>query len=281
MPDTAPSDTLTGEIAAENITLRRLADDPRWLMWLCFALLVATGWGTLFAMAPASAPGSLAYDLLVSLCRVDGSGFGANVFAASIVMWLAMTFAMMLPSAAPMVSVYMDIAAAARDKKMPVVHPGLLVAGYLAVWFGFSLTAAGFQAALHEGGALDGADRLINPFFAGVVLAGAGLYQFTPLKNACLTKCRRPMGYFLANWTQQPMGVFRMGVTQGIACFGCCWALMAVMFAAGLMNLSWMAVLGLIMVLEKTLKNPVLLVKTTGAVLIIAGAATMATGHLL
>ncbi len=172
--------------------------------------------------------------------------------AIHMAMWVAMVFAMMLPSAAPMISTYMDIAEAARRKAIPVAQPAVLAAGYLVVWLSFAIAAGSLQARF---------DVPQIPGGTGVLLLVAGLWQFAPVKHACLTRCRAPMPYFLAHWSEQPGDVFRMGLRQGLYCLGCCGALMMLMFAAGAMNLLWMAVLGLVMILEKTMARP----QTAGA----------------
>jgi predicted metal-binding membrane protein len=110
---------------------------------------------------------------------------------------------------------------------------------------------------------------------AGALFIAAGLYQFTPLKHACLTKCRAPMPYFLSHWTERASGVFRMGVEQGLACLGCCWAVMLLAFIAGTMNLAWMTLVGVLMILEKTLPAPRPLVSGLGAGLAGAGIAML------
>ena len=178
-----------------------------------------------------------------------------------------MTLAMMIPSAAPMISTYLDIAEAAAVKRMAIVSPVVLVAGYAAVWVMFALAAALAQWAVLAAGYAG----LFQGRLAGLVLIAAGAYQFTTLKHACLSRCRMPMPYFLAHWTDRPVGVFRMGVNQGMNCFGCCWALMSLSFVAGLMNLVWMGFLGAVMVLEKSLPQPKALSYGLGLGLIVAG----------
>jgi predicted metal-binding membrane protein len=143
----------------------------------------------------------------------------------------------------------------------------VLVAGYAAVWAIFALAAALAQWAVLAAGYAG----LFQGRLAGLVLIAAGAYQFTTLKHACLSKCRMPMPYFLAHWTDRPVGVFRMGVNQGMNCFGCCWALMSLSFVAGLMNLVWMGFLGAVMVLEKSLPQPKALSYGLGLGLIGAG----------
>jgi predicted metal-binding membrane protein len=207
-------------------------------------------------------------DILRLLCSPQSSLRGDHI-ASRFAMWSAMALAMMLPSAAPMLSTYLDIAETARAKAISVVSPYVLAMGYIAVWLAFAAAAAiaqGFTNPVPDG-------RL-----AGMLFIAAGLYQFTPLKHACLTKCRQPMLYFLANWTERPSGVFWMGMEQGLACLGCCWAVMLLAFTAGAMNAAWMAGLGLVMILEKVLPSPRILVSGFGAGLAGAGLVMLMTG---
>jgi predicted metal-binding membrane protein len=235
--------------------LLRSLDQPRRLIWAAFGAIVAAGWGTLLGADPVAA------DLWRSLCGPAQAGAGYHM-----AMWVAMVFAMMLPSAAPMISTYMDIAEAARRKAIPVARPAVLASGYLVVWLGFALAAGYLQASI-DVPQIRGA--------TGVLLLLAGLWQFAPVKHACLTRCRAPMPYFLAHWSERPEDVFRMGLRQGLYCLGCCGALMMLMFAAGAMNLLWMAVLGLVMILEKTMARPQKLVQMVGAALVLLGLAQL------
>ena len=268
---TAPNDDYY-----QGSLLRRCVDDPRPLAWAGLGVLAISGWLFLFVMSAAQT-GSDSYvlQLIASLCAVSDSGWTASDLMVSMIMWTAMAFAMMLPAGAPLLSTYLDISGAARTKDMEVVSPVVLIAGYISVWIGFAVAAAFAQWALVETGALNGDMKLINPMVAGVVLVGAGAWQFTTVKHNCLTKCRRPFTWFMANWRDDEAGVFKLGVEQGIVCLGCCWALMAVMFVAGLMNLAWMAGLAMVMVLEKVIPNPRPLVYGTGVILILGGAAML------
>ncbi|MGE4249917.1 MAG: DUF2182 domain-containing protein [Parvibaculaceae bacterium] len=238
--------------------LRHSTSRPHLAMALCLAAIMAVSGFTLWMSADASPAGWLSV-----ICR-PAADAGFPQIAA---LWLAMTLAMMIPSAAPMLSTYLDIAEAAAAKEMRIASPFWLAAGYGVVWIGFAFAAAFLQwTALAAGmtGELEGR-------FAGLVLIGAGAYQFTGLKQACLSKCRAPMSYFMAHWSDRPSGVLRMGVDQGAHCFGCCWALMALSFVAGLMNVLWMGFIGMVMVLEKTLPEPRPLSYGLGAGLIGAG----------
>jgi predicted metal-binding membrane protein len=166
-------------------------------------------------------------------------------------MWGAMTLAMMLPSAAPMILTYAEIADTAAAKSQPVVSPFVIAAGYTAVWFGFAALATVAQLALTRAAVLDAGMASASGLFSGAILIGAGAYQFSALKHACLTQCRHPFPFFFANWQTTPRGVFRLGMKQGLYCLGCCWAMMLVMFAVGVMNVIWMAALGIVMAIEK------------------------------
>jgi predicted metal-binding membrane protein len=238
--------------------LRNLADGPRAVLWLSLGTLVAAAW--LFV---AAAPG----ELLAAIC---GPSARAPDAALTILMWSAMSLAMMLPVAAPMLSTYLDIAETARAKSIAVVPAAVLAAGYATVWLAFALVAGVAQA--KAGGFARGAA------VAGVILMAAGLYQFAPLKHACLDKCRRPMPFFLSRWSERPIDVFKMGIEQGLSCLGCCWVLMVLSFVTGAMNLTWMALLGAVMILERTVLEPRVLVYGVGAGLIGAGGLLIAGG---
>ncbi|MEM7425765.1 MAG: DUF2182 domain-containing protein [Pseudomonadota bacterium] len=264
----------------QGTALRRLVEDPRPLAWGGLFLVAGAGWAFLSAMATLQGAPSDSHliRLLVSLCTVSPGDWGIADFAAATVMWSAMAFAMMLPAGAPLLSTYLDISGAARLKNMEVVSPVVLIAGYVSVWLIFALLATAVQWGLVSARALTGELALLNPVLGGTVLIGAGLWQFTPVKHDCLTKCRRPFTWFMANWRDDEAGVFKLGFQQGVFCLGCCWALMAVMFVAGLMNLAWMAVLAVLMVLEKVIPNPRPLVYGTGIALVIGGGIMFARG---
>jgi predicted metal-binding membrane protein len=237
------------------------------LGWLWLAVMVAAwaargeagalgpGMGILDLLARRDGVDLIGRALVEVLCRpgfgAQGSsetaGQGALVFA----MWSAMTLAMMLPTAAGMIVTYAQIADTAARKAEPAVSPLVLMVGYVSVWLGFALLATLLQAALTRAALLDSAMASANPLFSGAVFIGAGAYQFTALKHACVRRCQRPFPFFFANWSSEPRGVFRLGVRQGLFCLGCCWAAMLAMFAVGVMNVVWMAALGAVMTLEK------------------------------
>ncbi len=238
-PSTGPS------VAAVATALSR----PRLIAVLCMAVLTASGWGYLLFVAMQQAPAGMA-GLLDAMCRAVPIGATGASIAIVGAMWVAMTLAMMLPTAGPMILTYGEIAETALRKSERIVSPHVLIAGYLTVWFGFAAVATAAQVGMMSLVAWPGAAGIAMPASAALFLA-AGLYQFSALKQACLRACQRPFSFFFLNWTDRPGGVFRLGLRQGLYCLGCCIAMMLLMFAAGAMNVVWMALLGLVMLIEK------------------------------
>jgi predicted metal-binding membrane protein len=247
---------------------------PKALAIACIAVLVAGGWIYL-ALALAGMGGG---TVLEALCQpMSGtSGFGAAQAALLLVMWCAMALAMMLPTAAPMILTYADIAETAAAKGEPAASPLILTAGYVAVWLGAAVLLAALQLTFARLSLLDPAMRSASPLFSGAVFVAAGAYQFSALKHACVTQCQRPLPFFFANWTARPRGVFRLGMRQGLYCLGCCWAMMLLVFVLGVMNLVWMAALGTVMTIEK-INTTARFSHALGVVFIAVGAVFVAT----
>jgi predicted metal-binding membrane protein len=176
----------------------------------------------------------------------------------------------MLPSAGPMILTYADIAETAARKGEPIVSPLLIAAGYSLVWLGFAAVATLAQFVFTRAALLDTGMASASGLFSGAIFIAAGLYQFSALKHACLRQCRLPFPFFFAHWQTTARGVFRLGLQQGLYCLGCCWAMMLVMFAVGVMNVIWMAALGIVMTLEK--------IASGSRFTYVAGAALIAVG---
>jgi predicted metal-binding membrane protein len=253
------------ELAKGIRLLRSFTNHPARLIWTMIVLAATVALWSLH-IAGGGGPGRW-IALLDQLCRIGEPQRNVAGFAAAFSLWATMSLAMMLPSALPMISAYLDISDAARCGNKTVVPAGYLVAGYLAVWLIFAAAAAVLQTMVE----LTPAMALANGEHAALLLLLAGLYQFAPLKHACLSKCRAPMPYFLAHWSDRAPHMFGMGVEQGALCLACCWALMLLMFVAGLMNVMWMAALAVLVALEKTLPAPQALVYGSGAGLAAAG----------
>lgn len=171
---------------------------------------------------------------LRDICRLPVEAVGLG---GAVAMWLIMSAAMMLPTALPAFATHDDIA-----DTQGTGGGAHLVAGYVAVWVGFSGMAAICQLVLSRAGVLDGV------WLAVVLLTLAGAYQFSAIKDACLSKCRQPLTFFMSHWDEGPL---RMGVRLGATCLGCCWALMALGLIGGAMSLGFMALATLLMTLEK------------------------------
>ena len=171
--------------------------------------------------------------------------------ALMFAMWVVMMTGMMLPSATPTVMLYAAMVRkhAERGSVLPAVW--IFASGYLLVWAGFSLFAVLLQAALEHTGLLTPMLESASSRLTGVLLLAAGLYQLTPLKDACLSKCRDPVQFFMLHWRAGAAGALRMGITHGAYCVGCCWVLMLLLFAVGVMNLAWVALIAAFLLLEK------------------------------
>ena len=186
----------------------------------------------------------------------------------AFVMWVVMMAGMMSPSVVPVLLVVARAAAARGDSSRTAVVFG---AGYFAVWAGFSTVATLAQWMLHNAALLSPSMAAASPRVAGIVLVVAGLYQMTPEKRACLQHCRNPIDFLMMHWRPGAAGSFGLGVHHGWYCLGCCWALMTVLFALGLMNLMWVAAISAVILLEKTAWGGVVLARVTGALLILTG----------
>ena len=187
------------------------------------------------------------------------------------VMWAVMMFAMMLPSVTPTVMIYERVRAKRAEAGRPFVPTGGFVAGYLLVWVGFSLVATALNWWLHTSGELSSMMGRVAPMIGGILLVVAGLFQWTPLKNACLEHCRSPMGFLMTHWREGGIGALRMGLHHGAYCLGCCWMLMALLFVLGVMNLPWVAALTIVVLAEKVLPAGLYLSRALGIGLIAWG----------
>ena len=166
-------------------------------------------------------------------------------------MWAVMMTAMMLPAAAPLISLYATAARARGDAAHLAAHMYALGAGYLLVWALFSAAATGLQRLLASALLLTPMMEAASPSIAAAILAVAGVYQMTPLKRACARACRSPLGLMLQRWRSGAAGAFRLGVEHGSYCLGCCWALMLILFAGGVMNLTVILALTVWVLVEK------------------------------
>ncbi|WP_211100016.1 DUF2182 domain-containing protein [Acuticoccus kandeliae] len=186
-------------------------------------------------------------------------------------MWWVMMVAMMVPSAAPAVLLYASLARKRAATSAPYASASIFLAGYLAVWAGFSAIATALQWALERLGTVTGMMEIVSAPIAAGVLIAAGLYQLTPYKEVCLRHCQSPLTFLIHHWRRGPAGAFRMGAEHGLFCLGCCWFLMALLFVGGIMNLLWIAGIAIYVGIEKLSAGRPWLTKVSGVALVLAG----------
>lgn len=203
--------------------------------------------------------------------RPDPSIWPAASLLPLFLMWLVMMAAMMLPSAAPMILTFAAVARNRRQHQRPYVPVAVFASGYLAVWGGFSAAATVAQWLLHRAALLSPMMVSSSAWLGGVLLLLAGVFQFTPLKRSCLTRCRAPLEFITTRWREGWPGAFAMGLEHGLFCTACCWALMALLFVLGVMNLLWIAVLTILVGLEKILPGRLLVTRGSGLLLALWG----------
>ncbi len=231
------------EAPAATDRVPQLPTRDRAVIWFGLLALSALAWLYLARMPMAAGDfGPVGARMLAALPAATADA------SITFMMWAVMMVAMMIPSAGPTIATY---AAIARPRPgFRAVHVWMLVGGYVAAWTAFSAVATVLQIALQRGAVLSGA-ATATPFAGAAILAAAGLYQFTPLKDSCLSGCQSPIGFFMTHWRTGAIGALRMGARHGLICIGCCSMLMALLFVAGVMNLTWVALISVLVLLEK------------------------------
>jgi predicted metal-binding membrane protein len=195
-----------------------------------------------------------------------------------LVMWVIMMAAMMLPTAAPAILLFAAMSRRHREQRSPLAPTAVFGLGYLLVWTGYSLLATAAQWGLHSAALLSPMMVNTSPVLGGVLLLAAGIFQWTPLKYACLAHCRSPLGFFMTNWREGTSGALLMGLRHGSYCVGCCWVLMALLFVTGVMNLLWVAAMAVFILAEKVLPHGQLVGRVAGGMLVLAGLWVAVTG---
>ena len=225
--------------------------------------LSVVGWALIiWSVANMSSP-------IVALMMPMDAAWAVKEFIAVWLMWAVMMGAMMLPSAIPMIVIHKRVS----EKRDPQTFSAnrWFLAAYLLIWAIFCVAASFLQWGFQSAGILSHMLKLQGNLVGGAILIAAGFFQLTPLKAACLHKCRTPMGILLTDWRSGRAGAFGMGLRHGGYCVGCCWALMVVLFVAGVMNLATIAVLSGIVALEKLAPRGELFAKLGGIALIAWG----------
>ncbi len=223
--------------------------------------LSVVGWGLL---------AWIAFDMghpVAQLTMPTSSAWQWDNLLAIWCMWAVMMAAMMLPSALPMVLAFVSLCRRNGENS----RSRNFVVAYLLVWFAFSMVATGLQWLLQAAGLVSPMIVSTSAALTGALLLVAGAYQFSPLKRTCLANCRTPMGFLIGEWRGGQSGAFMMGLRHGLFCLGCCWALMALLFVGGVMNLAWIAALSIAVAIEKLMPQGQRLAALLGLGLIAAG----------
>ena len=232
------------------------------MLWGALAIVTALSWIVLgrLPMSPSS---------------MNGTNWSLRDCWLVFAMWTVMMAAMMLPSAGPMIEMYARIA---RQRTAAIGSAWLFAAGYLIAWTGFGAAITLVEYPLERSRIIGDAMRM-KPAAAGLLLIATGIYQLTPLKEACLTQCRSPLGFFMSKWRSGGRGALMMGLDHGAFCIGCCWLLMALMFVAGAMNLAWAIALTIFVLLEKASPWGDTLARISGFAMVASGIALALLGH--
>jgi predicted metal-binding membrane protein len=251
----------------QRIAISPLPLSDRLAVWGGLALITVLAWVYLLRM-PMSAGGDMSGMPGMKMAISQPHPWMLADVATAFAMWTVMMVAMMVPTASPMVTIY------ARTVRARGAHAGLKIAmfvsGYIVAWTIFSAAATLIQLALQKT-ALISANLAVAPVVGGAILIAAGFYQVTPFKQVCLRHCRSPLGFFMTQWREGASGALTMGLKHGAFCVGCCWMLMGLLFAAGVMNLLWVALIAIFVLFEKVLPWERLVAYAAGLALIGAG----------
>jgi len=204
-------------------------------------------------------------------------------FAFVFAMWAVMMVGMMAPSVAPMILMYARVGRQGKIAGKPLAATGWFATGYFLAWIGFSVAATLVQWMVERAALLDSRMASTSNVVGGIVLIGAGIYQWTPLKDVCLTQCQTPLQFLMRHggFRGDLPGCLLMGLRHGAYCIGCCWALMALLFVGGVMNVLWIALLALLVLLEKLAPFGRWIARAAGVACVVAGAAMLLSGKRL
>ncbi|WP_317930722.1 DUF2182 domain-containing protein [Halioxenophilus sp. WMMB6] len=290
--------------------LQQRTNREKWLLIIGLALMVTLAWWYLIDMALAMSSmdmqsmdmqsmdiGSMdsmemsSMDMSsTSMSSMPGEALSANSSAMNsmvtawgaldllllFLMWAVMMVAMMLPSASPMILTFLSVNQRRARSQRNVVPTYIFVSGYIVVWSGYSLLATLLQWQLHEHALIRSDMQVGVPYLVNTILIGAGVFQFTKLKQTCLQHCRSPLSFLMRDWREGYTGAFYMGLHHGAYCVGCCWILMLVLFVTGVMNLFAIALLSAFVLAEKLIPGGRWLSYLSGIIFIGFGLSSLA-----
>lgn len=231
-------------------------------------LLTLAGWAYMIREARAMDLSGHCACFGIHIGGPDAQSWAWAEFSGLFLMWAEMMAAMMLPTIFPTVIILARLNANRRAQGRAQAPSSGLITGYLVVWTLFSVICTFLQWKLHQAAILSPQMVSVSPFASAAILFAAGAYQFSPAKNACLRRCRSPLDLLMKEWQDRWVGAFKMGLRQGAFCTGCCWGLMLILFAVGVMNLWWIAILTIYVLCEKIAPAAQIVRITAGVALI-------------
>jgi predicted metal-binding membrane protein len=246
--------------------MERLIQEDRLILSGAIALIAILAWAYLARMAHGMDVASNEAEMHAAMGMVNTTAWSLSDAFALFLMWSVMMAGMMLPSAAPVILMVLGVYRR-RGGEHARVSAATFTAGYFMAWIGFSAAATVLQTGLHAAALLSLDMVSQSALLAGGIFLVAGIYQWLPIKDACLSHCRSPLHFLSQEWREGTRGAFRMGLRHGIFCVGCCWALMILLFAAGVMNLFWVAAIAIFVLVEKLLPQPLLVGRAAGVLL--------------
>jgi predicted metal-binding membrane protein len=261
----------------EDPVLETLLKRDRAIVVAALVALTALSWAYVLWLA---ANMSTAMPAMPPMPDMPGMVMGPEIkpwtldqLALSFAMWTVMMIGMMMPSAAPMILLYAHVGRRALQDGKPFVPAFWFAGGYLLAWTAFAAMASLAQGALLDAALITPMLASANTLFGGIVLIAAGLYQWTPIKDSCLTQCQSPIGFLQRHggFKRTELGSLRLGFEHGLHCVGCCAPVMALLFVGGVMNLLRIAGLSILVLAEKALPPARAIARGLGLVLVAAG----------
>ena len=237
--------------------------------------ITGLAWAYMFYLAAQMGGASMSSEM-GEMAMPQMQTWGIVDLVLMFVMWSVMMVAMMVPSAAPMILVFAKVERNNRNSQRPFAPTAAFVFGYLVIWTAFSAVATLAQWGLHSAALLSPMMVSTSRVVGGGLLIAAGVFQWTPLKRACLVHCRSPLHFFMSEWRDGTSGALKMGSHHGAFCVGCCWVLMALLFVVGVMNLLWVAALAAFVLIEKMVPRGEMVGRVAGVALVAAGVTILA-----